>query len=298
MFFAILQERVKKMEIHRHTHRLPDYFTHVHAEAYEIMYCIEGGYEFHFGAGLLGGENHNVRIKPKTMILLPPGVPHGTSLVQYPYDRYFIQFDENMMSRFLDDSTVKSAFFAYDSEDEEEKTPQVCIWDVSESADRLEALMSAMHDLRFTPNMEEPWRELNLISLFGLFWCEVYRNHKNFFVRSLAQYTRPIRKIKNFIDHHYDQPITIDMLADQCYLSPGYLSKTFRSQVGMSPRQYLTSKRLEEARKLLCSTQCSIQEISMRTGFGDVNYFIQQFKTHYGQTPKQYQQLEARRLEM
>ena len=54
----------------------------------------------------------------------------------------------------------------------------------------------------------------------------------------------------------------------------------------------------EEARKLLCSTQCSIQEISMRTGFGDVNYFIQQFKTHYGQTPKQYQQLEARRLEM
>ena len=34
------------MEIHRHTHRLPDYFTHVHAEAYEIMYCIEGGYEF------------------------------------------------------------------------------------------------------------------------------------------------------------------------------------------------------------------------------------------------------------
>lgn len=269
---------------------------------YEIMYCIEGSYEFHFGSGLLGGENHNVKIKPKTLILIPMGVPHGTSMVQYPYDRYFLQFDERVMERFLDPYTVKSAFFAHDvgkaEEDEEEKKPQVCIWDVSESAEQLEELLSMIYDLNFTPNIDDAWRELNQISLLGIFWCEVYRNHKNFFVRSLTQYTKPIQKIKNYIDRHYDQPMTIEMLADKCYLSPSYLSKTFRSQVGMSPRQYLTSKRLEEARKLLCSTQLSIQEISMRAGFGDVNYFIQQFKKNYGKTPKQYKRLEPGRLEM
>lgn len=281
------------MEIQRHTHRLPECFTHVHEDAYEMMYCVEGSYEFHFGSGLRGGENHTVHIKPKTLIFLPIGVPHGTEMVQYPYDRYFLQFDEATMERFLSDATVKTAFFSQaGDEEDEEKSPQVCIIDVSDSAERLESLLATMYNLRFAPDMDEAWRELNLASLLGLFWCEVYRNHKNFFVHSLSQCTKPIQKTKNYIDRHYDQPITIEMLAHKCYLSPNYLSKAFRSQVGMSPRQYLTRKRLEEARKLLCSTQLPVQEISMRTGFGDVNYFIRQFKLSYGKTPKQYKRIE------
>ena len=285
------------MYISHHTHRLPDYFTHSHEEMYEIMYCVEGTYEFHFGSDLRGGFNHNVRIKPKTLIFIPIGVPHGTGCVQYPYDRYFLQFEAKIMERFLDDSTVKSAFFANGGEVDEtgevEKIPQVCIWDVSNSAEKLESLFAQMYDLYFMPDMDDAWRKLNMLSLLGLFWCEVYRNHKNFFVHSLSQYTKPIQKIKSYIDRHYDDQLTIETLANKCYLSPNYLSKAFRAQVGVSPRQYLTSKRLEEARKLICSTQLPVQEIAMRTGFSDVNYFIQQFKHAYNKTPKQYKQFEA-----
>lgn len=90
------------------------------------------------------------------------------------------------------------------------------------------------------------------------------------------------------MDEHYDQPITIQGLAGQCFMSPNYLSKSFHSQIGMSPRQYLTRLRVSMGKKLLCSSQMSIQEIAMRTGFGDVNYFIQHFKACYGKTPKQY----------
>ncbi|MBR5379666.1 MAG: helix-turn-helix transcriptional regulator, partial [Clostridia bacterium] len=68
-----------------------------------------------------------------------------------------------------------------------------------------------------------------------------------------------------------------------------YLTRQFTDQIGISPRQYLTNKRLSMARKDLCSTSLSIQEIAINNGFGDVNYFIQVYKKTYGTTPKKYQ---------
>lgn len=275
------------VHIEHHTHRLPDYFTHVHNE-YEIMYCIEGSYDFHFGSEVKGGVIQEVRIKPKTLLLLPNGIPHGTGWVQYPYDRYFLQLSSTTMERLSAQTTFQPACFAHESGTEGVGEPQVRIWDVSESAEKLESLLAQMYALRFIPDIDEAWQELNFVSLLGLFWCEVYRNHPNFFVSSRSQYTKPIREVKDYIDRHYEQALTIETLSDICYLSPSYLSKAFRSQVGMSPRQYLTKKRLQEARRLICSTQIPIQDVAMMTGFSDVNCFIQQFKSGYGDTPKQY----------
>lgn len=277
------------MDIFYHTHVLPDSFTHVHQDRYELMYCVRGNYDFHFNS-LDKPEKgfQRVHIKPKTLILVPMGVAHGMTHVQYPYERYFIQFDSATMDRFLSEKTVKSAFFSRDTENAENAVPQVCICDVSSTAEKLEALLSRMYDLSFAIDMDDDWRELNMLSLFGVLWCDVYRDHRNFFEHSLSQYTNSVQKIKKYIDHNYDRQITIESLANECFLSPSYLSKAFRRQVGVSPRHYLTQKRLEEARKLLCSTKLTIQEISARIGFGDVNYFIRQFKENYGDTPQHY----------
>lgn len=281
------------MEIFYHTHTLPDYFTHTHIDRYEVMYCVRGSCDFHFSSSFsIDKEYQSIRIRPKTLILIPMGIPHGISLVQYPYERYFLQFDSATMERFLSDKTVKSAFFSHAGREGKKSVPEICIWDVSRSAEKLEALWAKMYDLNFAIDMDDEWRELNMVSLFGIFWCELYRDHRNFFEHSLAQYTKPVQKIKKYIDHNYEQPITIETLASECFLSPNYLSKAFRRQVGLSPRHYLTQKRLEEARKLLCSTKLTIQEISARTGFGDVNYFIRQFKVNYGDTPQKYRIIE------
>lgn len=275
------------MHIEYHTHRLPDYFTHAHKD-YEMMYCIEGGYDFHFATSAQGEVNREVRIKSKTLLLLPRDIPHGTGWVQYPYNRYFLQLSPMVMERLSAQTTFQPACFTQMNGEDSTGEAQVCIWDVSESAEKLESLLAQMYALRFVPDIDETWQELNFISLLGLFWCEIYRNYPSFFVGSRSQYTKPIREVKNYIDRHYEQTLTIETLSNICYLSPSYLSRAFRSQVGMSPRQYLTKKRLQEARRLICSTQIPIQDVAMCTGFGDVNSFIQQFKNSYGDTPKQY----------
>ena len=106
-----------------------------------------------------------------------------------------------------------------------------------------------------------------------------------------------VQAAKSYIDEHYDQPVTIGELARECFLSANYLSKSFHEQVGMSPQQYLSQKRLAMGKKMLCSTQLPIQAVSMRSGFSDVNYFIQKFKAAYGMTPRKYRKTVAEREE-
>lgn len=282
------------MEISRHSHNLPDTFTHVHAVNYEIMYCITGSYLFHYEQA-----DHvivrNIVCKPKTMIFIPKNVPHGLRVLQYPYERYFIQFSDRTMVKTLSESTLLSIFSQkINPLSEAELVPRFL--DVSSTSTKIESMLDEIYGSQFSLDMDDNWKRVYQNSQFSMLLCKLYLNYRNFFSQSLAQYTKPVQTAKHIIDTHYDLPLTMQALASQCFLSPNYLSKIFHAQVGMSPRQYLTKKRLFMAQKLLCSTQLTIQEIAMETGFGDVNYFIKHFKTAYGTTPKQYRKTMEERI--
>ena len=275
------------LEISRHSHRLPATFTHAHANAYEIMYCLSGSFLFHYERTDHSVVEGFVR-NPKSMIFIPMNVPHGLSVLRYPYDRYFIQFSDRTADRIFNESARLSVFqggFAASAADDA-CAPRFL--DVSPAAEKIEAILGEMYDVQFSMDWEGEWRSVYLRSLLGRLFSELYRNFRSFFCPVAAPYTQPVQAVKSYMDEHYDQPITIQTLAGQCYMSPNYLSKCFHSQIGMSPRQYLTKLRVSMGKKLLCSSQLSIQEIAMRTGFSDVNYFIQHFKACYGKTPKQY----------
>lgn len=277
--------KVVTLEISRHSHRLPATFTHAHANTYEIMYCLCGSYVFHYEKPDHTVVDGFVR-KPRTMIFIPKNVPHGLRVLQYPYERYFIQFSDRTTDRVLRDSICQSIFQG--DADSSADAPAPRFLDVSSAAEKVEAILEEMYDVQFSLDWEGDWKSVYQSSLLGQLFSGLYRDFRSFFCPVAAPYTQPVQMVKNYMDEHYDQPITIQALAGQCFMSPNYLSKSFHSQIGMSPRQYLTRLRVSMGKKLLCSSQMSIQEIAMRTGFGDVNYFIQHFKACYGKTPKQY----------
>ena len=186
----------------------------------------------------------------------------------------------------LSDSICQTIFRG--GEDDSADAPVPRFLDVSSAAEQIEAILEEMYDVQFSLDWEGDWKSVHQSSLLGRLFSELYRDFRSFFCPVAAPYTQPVQMVKNYMDEHYDQPITIQALAGQCFMSPNYLSRSFHSQIGMSPRQYLTRLRVSMGKKLLCSSQMSIQEIAMRTGFGDVNYFIQHFKACYGKTPKQY----------
>ncbi|MBS5308143.1 AraC family transcriptional regulator [Clostridium tertium] len=95
-------------------------------------------------------------------------------------------------------------------------------------------------------------------------------------------------KIKNYIDSHYAQNITLDFLSDLSYMNKFHLVHTFTKHIGVSPINYVINKRIQEAKNLLATTSYSIRDIASIVGFGNSSYFSQMFKKVTGISPKSY----------
>jgi AraC family transcriptional regulator len=79
--------------------------------------------------------------------------------------------------------------------------------------------------------------------------------------------------------------LTIADVARECNLTPGYFAKAFRRTTGMSPHQYLTHIRLEDAKGLLLSSTLPLADIALICGFGDQSYFTRVFTRSVGTSP-------------
>lgn len=95
-------------------------------------------------------------------------------------------------------------------------------------------------------------------------------------------------KIKDYIDSHYSQNITLDFLSNLTYMNKFHLVHTFTKQIGLSPINYAINKRIQEAKNLLATTNYSIRDIASIVGFSNSSYFSQMFKKISGITPKNY----------
>ena len=100
-------------------------------------------------------------------------------------------------------------------------------------------------------------------------------------------------RLNSVLDHiheNYMHPILAEKMAKMCNMSYSYFSRFFRSCMGQTFSDYLLYVRLTEAEKLLITTDRSISQIALDTGFSTSSYFITQFKKHRSITPKQLKQ--------
>lgn len=95
-------------------------------------------------------------------------------------------------------------------------------------------------------------------------------------------------KIKNYIDSHYSENITLDILSNLSYVNKFHLVHLFTKQMGISPINYLINRRIEESKNLLTTTNYSIRDISTIVGFSNSSYFSQMFKKFTGYSPRIY----------
>ena len=97
-----------------------------------------------------------------------------------------------------------------------------------------------------------------------------------------------INEAISFIQINFTQTISLAELASSLNVTPNYLSKEFKKQIGVSFTEYLTTYRLNAAKRLLSTTNYSISEISGICGYLDTNYFSRIFKKYEGCTPKDF----------
>ena len=101
-----------------------------------------------------------------------------------------------------------------------------------------------------------------------------------------------VEAAKNAVQYakkNLSERITVSELAEVACMSESTVYRYFRNEFGMTPLQFLTQERMERAQELLRNSSNNVTDVSAAVGFGSASHFINTFKEHIGQTPKQYQ---------
>ena len=105
----------------------------------------------------------------------------------------------------------------------------------------------------------------------------------------LGREKRAVQQVRHYIEEHFAESVTLNLLAQHVALSPYYLLRAFRAEVGMPPYAYLESVRIRHTQRLI-KAGMSLAEVSAEVGFSSQSHMTRQFKKIIGVTPGQYAQ--------
>ena len=117
-------------------------------------------------------------------------------------------------------------------------------------------------------------------------------------INRLAEHTAPVAqpdgdsvvtRVIDYINAHYHEPLSLDMLAERFFVSKYHLSHEFTKQMGTGIYQYIQKKRLLIARQLMADGQKPV-EVYALCGFGDYPAFFRAFRKEYGLSPRSFVQ--------
>ncbi|WP_114380934.1 response regulator transcription factor [Paenibacillus prosopidis] len=97
-----------------------------------------------------------------------------------------------------------------------------------------------------------------------------------------------IQKIKQYIETHYDQNLSLKSIAAVFYMNPVYLGQLFKKTYGVYFNEFLLQTRMQEAKRLLRQTGLRVYEIADKIGYSNADYFVTQFEKVERKTPSEY----------
>lgn len=93
-----------------------------------------------------------------------------------------------------------------------------------------------------------------------------------------------------FIKENLSIKLDSKLISKKVGLSPSTMYRLFKSELGISPFEFIIIERIKLAKQYLADKNNFIKNVSYDVGFEDSNYFIRVFKHYEGLTPRQYQQ--------
>lgn len=97
-----------------------------------------------------------------------------------------------------------------------------------------------------------------------------------------------IHEAIHYIEHNFQNNITVEDIAQVCGLNRSYFGKIFKMGVGKTPQEFLLNFRMSKAAELLKLTQLSINDIGLAVGYDNSLHFSRAFKNIYGISPREW----------
>jgi two-component system response regulator YesN len=107
------------------------------------------------------------------------------------------------------------------------------------------------------------------------------------------QYTRPVRDAQRYIQKNFVNPLTLECVAKQIHLNASYFSTAFKKETGKNFSEYLSTCRINEAKRLLRESNLNISQICSAVGYADIKHFSRLFTKTVGIKPSEYRALHG-----
>lgn len=263
---------------------------------YELLYISKSKYEndwhstAHFhpfteiffitdGKGAFYLNDQTVNVNKWDLIVINPNCLHTekSSLSDIPLE-YIVLGVDNLLLNFPESYSLTN------------NEHQIKLYEIMNFSKDKELILNYFNKLIDEIENKEFNYEIICKSILNLFITHIIRSTTSllFIEESQEKLNLECIKIKNYIDSHYSQNITLDFLSDLTYMNKFHLVHTFTKQIGLSPINYAINKRIREAKNLLATTNYSIRDIASIVGFSNSSYFSQMFRKVAGVTPKNY----------
>ena len=124
-------------------------------------------------------------------------------------------------------------------------------------------------------------KRMTIYSLFYELLAEIQRQQ--------AASRTPLSSAMDYLEQHIGDPaLSNEVLAAKMGISEVYFRKLFKTQYGMTPKQYILDVRIQKAKQLLPDSTFSVTAIAELCGFSGVYHFCKIFKQRTGYTPTEY----------
>ena len=100
-----------------------------------------------------------------------------------------------------------------------------------------------------------------------------------------------VKLLMVYIHEHYQEPISVEQLAQVCHISKRACFRLFQDNLHMTPVEYIRSYRLQKACRMLVKTGESVTQIAYLCGLGSSSYFGKVFREQFGCSPAEYRRL-------
>jgi AraC-like DNA-binding protein len=252
---------------------MPD--THFH-EHFEIYYQLSGE-KYYFI------KDRSYYIKKGDIVIINKGIIHKTTYAgANVYERILINFKEefisNIISKVVDidllDCFKKELFICNVPLKSQEYIETLLFEMINEFNNKLTGFNTCIKAL--------------MIKLLVFLNRYNYKNIEKFSSESPISMHSRISEITKYINEFYNTPINLDLLSSKFNMSPCYISRVFKSVVGLSFVDYLNLTRIKKSQKLLKGSKLTITDIAFEVGFQNTTHFERVFKSMLGVTPLRY----------
>ena len=160
-------------------------------------------------------------------------------------------------------------------------TPETPIKSVKNIKHAISSIFEGIYQLSFSIKQFD---KLSVISLLYQFFSVLLSDNA---AKSSIDY---VEEAARLIDYNYNKNITVESIADRLFINKSYLCRVFKAKKGITPKEYLITKRLDRASYLLKNSSVSVNTVAASVGIDDPLYFSRIFKKYTGLSPSQYRQ--------